>query len=62
MPGRVVIVTSVAPRLPSERWGQCRHRQENSGYTEYTSLKSARPSWAVWGSRYDLTEGRHRVV
>ena len=27
MPSRVVIVPSIGPRLPSQLWGQCRHRQ-----------------------------------
>ena len=27
VPGRVVIGPSIAPRLPSQHWGQCRHHQ-----------------------------------
>jgi hypothetical protein len=28
VPGRVVIVPRIAPRLPSQHWGQCRHHQQ----------------------------------
>ena len=28
VPGRVVIDPSIAPRLPSQHWGQCRHHQD----------------------------------
>jgi len=27
VPGRAVIVPKIAPRLPSQHWGQCRHHQ-----------------------------------
>ena len=27
VPGRAVIVPEIAPRLPSQHWGQCRHHQ-----------------------------------
>jgi hypothetical protein len=26
-----VVVPSIAPRLPSQHWGQCRHRQDRPG-------------------------------
>jgi hypothetical protein len=30
VPGRVVIAPSLAPRIPSQNWGQCRHHQDKT--------------------------------
>ncbi len=46
VPGRVVIVARIAPRLPSQHWRQCRHHQVEFTTAPFASLASTAFVWA----------------